>query len=165
MLQTHNSVAFFYRFRLTCPRFLHSLSTNKASRMGSLALKASSFGIAWIGLAILTACATLDSRPSPEVVKERAQARWNALVSGNPNAAYAYFSPTVRQTLKAEDYASSVKKGFWKSVTVDRVECSNADLCTAHATIEYEYKGGRVKTPLRETWIREGQNWWYALKE
>jgi hypothetical protein len=133
--------------------------------MGRLALKASSFGIAWIGLGILTACATLDSRPSPEVVKERAQARWNALVSGDARAAYAYFTPTTRQTLKADDYISSVKKGFWKSVTIDRVECSTADLCTAYATVEYEHRLGRVKTPLQETWIREGRNWWYALKE
>ncbi|MGZ5081918.1 MAG: hypothetical protein ACXWHB_07910 [Usitatibacter sp.] len=129
-----------------------------------MALKAKGFGIAAVMLAVAS-CATIDSRPSPEVVKEKAQARWNALVAGDLGAAYAYFTPTTRQTVKFEDYASSVKKGFWKSVTVDRVECSGADLCTAYATVEYEHKLGRVKTPLQETWIREGQNWWYALKE
>lgn len=164
MLQRHNSVAFFYRFRLTSPSILHSLSTNKASRMGSRASKAGWLGVVAAGL-LIASCATLESRPAAEVVKERAQARWNALVSGDPKAAYAYFTPTTRQTLKVDDYASSVNKGFWKSVTVDRVECNNADLCTAYATVEYEHKLGRVKTPLQETWIREGQNWWYALKE
>jgi hypothetical protein len=165
MLQTRNSVAFFYRFRLTSPRFLHSLSSNKASRVSVLASKARSIGIACIGLALLAACATVESRPATEVVKERAQARWNALVSGDAKAAYAYFTPATRKTLKPEDYASSIKKGFWKSVTVDRVECASADLCTADSTVVYEHRLGRVKTPLRETWIREGQNWWYALKE
>jgi hypothetical protein len=117
------------------------------------------------GLGVAASCATFDSRTPAEAVKERAQARWNALVSGDATAAYAYFTPTTRQTLKAEDYASSIKKGFWKSVTVDRVECASADLCTAFATVDYQHRLGRVSTPLQETWIREGRNWWYALKE
>ena len=165
MLQRHNSVAFFYRIRLTPPPFLHSLSTNNERWTRSLKAMAVRLGVAVAGLGLLASCATLDSRPANEVVKERAQARWNALVSGDATAAYAYFTPTTRNAMKSEDYASSIKKGFWQSVTVDRVECEKPDLCTAYATVEYQHKLGRVKTPLQETWIREGQDWWYALKE
>jgi hypothetical protein len=164
MLQKRHSVAFFYRIRLTRPLFLHSLSGNNGVRTRSLKSTARQW-IAIVGLGVVASCAILDSRAPAEVVKERAQARWNALVSGDATAAYAYFTPTTRQTLKAEDYASSIKKGFWKSVTVDRVECGNADLCTAFASVEYQHRLGRVTTPLQETWIREGRNWWYALKE
>jgi hypothetical protein len=47
---------------------------------------------------------------------------------------------------------------------VDKVECSSAQSCDALATIEYEYLGKRTKTPLRETWIKEGSEWWYLRK-
>jgi hypothetical protein len=165
MLQRNNSVAFFYRIRLTCLLFLHSLSTNSGRRAAGLASKAAGFGALLVGLVVVAACATVDSRPAPEVVKERAQARWNALVTGDTKAAYAYFTPTTRQTLKYEDYAANVKTGFWKAVTVGAVECRNDGVCTAHAVIEYDHKGARIKTPMQETWIQEGKNWWYAVKE
>jgi hypothetical protein len=130
-----------------------------------LASKAGTFGGVVMGLAIVAACASVDSRPAPEAVKERAQARWNALMAGDTKAAYGYFTPTTRATLKYEDYAGNVKTGFWKAAKVDSVDCKTDGICTANATIEYDYKGGHVKTPIQETWIQEGRNWWYAVKE
>lgn len=165
MLHKNNSVAFFYRIRLTSPGFLHNLSSNTSRRTLGGRSKVVGFAAMLAGLMVATACATLDSRPAPVVVKERAQARWNALVGGDSKAAYAYLTPTTRATLKYEDYAANVKTGFWKAVTVDSVDCKKEDVCNASVTIEYEHKGGRVKTPLQETWIQEGRNWWYAVKE
>jgi hypothetical protein len=114
---------------------------------------------------VAAGCATLDSRPAPEVVKERAQARANAIIAGDTRAAYGYFTPAARKTLKYEDYVSSVKAGFWKAVTVEKVECEKPDVCTVGLKVEYERKGARIKSPLRETWIQEGKDWWYALKD
>jgi hypothetical protein len=165
MLQRHNSVAFFYRIRLTSPGFLLSLSTNRARWMSRLASSASGFGAALVCLGVAAGCATLDSRPAAQVVKERAQARWNARVAGDTKAEYGYFSPATRQTLKYEDFASNARVGFWKAVTVDRVECGKPDVCTAHVIIEYEHRGARIKTPLQETWIQEGRDWWFATKD
>jgi len=119
-----------------------------------------------VGLAVaVTGCATLDSRPAAEVVKDRAQARWNALLSTDLKAAYEYFTPAARQSLKYEGFVMSYKQGFWKSATVDKVECPKPDVCLVDVTIQSEVrKGLLVKGPLRETWIREGNDWWYALK-
>jgi hypothetical protein len=165
MLQIHNSVAFFYRIRLTSLRFLHSLSSNRASRMGGLASKASGLGAVLVSLVVAAGCATLDSRPATEVVKERAEARAKAFVAGDVRAAYGYFTPTTRKSLKYEDYASSVRTGFWKAVTVDRVLCEKPEVCTVHLTVEYVHKGARIKSPIQETWIQEGKDWWYAVKD
>ena len=165
MLQIHNSVAFFYRIRLTSLRFLHSLSSNRASRMDGLASKASSLGAVLVSLLVAAGCATLDSRPAPEVVKERAEARAKAVVAGDLKAVYGYFTPTTRKSLKYEDYASSVRAGFWKAVTVDRVLCDKPEVCTVHMTVEYVHKGARIKSPIQETWIQEGKDWWYAAKD
>ena len=112
----------------------------------------------------LAACAAINPQPSEAVVKERAQARWNALVQGDVKAAYDYFSPGSRATSSLTDYASGIRIGFWKAVTVDRVDCAAPDRCEVHTTIEYDHRGMRIKTPNRETWVREGSNWWYLRR-
>jgi hypothetical protein len=166
MLQIRHSVAFFYRIRLTSLRFLHSLPSNKARSV--MDLSARGF-VKWGGIAgvmvVAAGCATIDSRPAAEVVKERAQARANAVVAIDMKAAYGYFTPTARKDLAYEAFATRMVPGFWKAATVDKVECKREDLCYAILTVEYEYRGQRLKTPMRESWIREGNEWWYAVKE
>ena len=112
----------------------------------------------------LAGCSVLDLRDDDVVVKERAQARWDALVSGDYATAYRYLSPSSRAVLTQEAYAASLRKGFWKSAKVNSVTCGGKDNCETHATIEYEIQGRRTKTPLNETWIREGSEWWYLQR-
>ena len=112
----------------------------------------------------MAGCAALQPRSPEDVVKEKAQARWDALVKGDIKAAYAFMSPGSRSIITPEGYEASIRKGFWKSAVVEKVECSSAQSCDALATIEYEYLGKRTKTPLRETWIKEGSEWWYLRK-
>jgi hypothetical protein len=125
--------------------------------------------VKWGGVAgvvgVAAACAMMDSRPASEVVKERAQARANAVVGIDLKAVYGYFTPTARKDLTYEAFATSMVPGFWKAATVDKVECKREDLCYASLTVEYELRGIRARTPLRESWIREGNQWWYAVKE
>jgi len=114
---------------------------------------------------VLAGCATVVQGPAPEAaVKDRAQARWNALVQGDVKAAYEYYGPGTRQTVSLADFAAGIKVGFWKSVTVDKVECASADRCEVSTTIEYEHRGMRVKAPSRETWINDGSNWWLVRR-
>jgi hypothetical protein len=109
-------------------------------------------------------CATITGRPPEAVVKERSQARWDALVNGNFEAAYGYLSPGSRAVQSQADYVTSLGKGFWKSAKVDKVMCQSEQACDVELTIEYEFRGHRTKTPLRETWVREGSEWWYVKK-
>jgi hypothetical protein len=115
-------------------------------------------------LVLAAGCAAFESRPDAEVVKERAQARWDALVSGDVAKAYGYLSPASRSTMTLQQYESGIKRGFWKQAKVEKVECSSSTLCDVHASIEYEYQGRRTKTPLREAWLKEGSTWWYVQK-
>lgn len=117
-----------------------------------------------IVVALVAGCAAFKPRPAEEVVKERAQARWDALLKGDVKAAYAFMSPGSKSIITPEGYEASIRKGFWKSAVVEKVECSSPQSCDALATIEYEYMGKRTKTPLRETWIKEGSDWWYLRK-
>ena len=114
-------------------------------------------------LALAAGCATTPSRAPEEIVKERAQLRWNALVQGDVKSAYEYFSPGSRATSTLADFAGSIRIGFWKAVTVDKVMCA-ADSCEVHTTVEYEHNGMRIKTPHRETWVRDGTDWWFLRR-
>jgi hypothetical protein len=113
---------------------------------------------------VLCSCAAIAPRSAETIVRERAQARWDALVKNDFNAAYGYLSPGSRSVITAPDYAASLRQGFWKAATVEKVECGSAQLCEVTATIEYEHMGRRTKTPLRESWIRDGSEWWYLQK-
>lgn len=155
MLHIHNSVVNFYEIRLTRPSIFNRLSSN-IGKVAPFAFVAA--------LAFAAGCAVVEPRPDAEVVKERAQARWDALVSGDLAKAYGFLSPVTRSTITPEAYAGGIKKGFWKSVTVEKVECESSTLCEAHLSIEYDYRGRMTKTPLKEAWLKDGSTWWYVLK-
>ncbi len=97
-------------------------------------------------------------------MKQRAQLRWNALVQGDVKKAYEYYGPGTKATLSLAEFSAGMKMGFWKTVTVDKVECNAPDRCEVSTTIEYEHRGMRVKSPSRETWIREGSEWWLVRR-
>lgn len=165
MLHKRNSVVIFYRIRLTGLSIFTSLSSNVGKFVGGSALKACKLTGVFLGGALLvSACAALDSRPAAEIVKERSQARWDGLVKGDIAKTYGFLSPTARKTLKLEDYAANVRQGFWKAVTVDNVVCGSPEVCNVSVTVEYDHKSGRNRSPLQETWVQEGSNWWYAQK-
>ncbi len=94
----------------------------------------------------VAACAALDRRTPSEVVKERAQARWDALMKDDIPAAYKYLSPGSRSVTSLEQYTASIRRGFWKSVVVHEAACET-DSCEVQANIEYEFQGRRIKTP------------------
>jgi hypothetical protein len=132
--------------------------------MGISALRAVRLAVAFAGLVVVAACAMMDTRPREVIVKERAENRIKAVLAGDTKTMYEFFSPAVRKTLKYDDYASSVNKGFWKAAKVEKVECPKADVCNVGLSVEYVYKGAKVTSPLGETWIQEGRDWWYAVK-
>src|SRR5258705_4087350 len=57
------------------------------------------------------------------VVKERSEARWQALIKGDLDAAYAYLSPGSKATTSIEAYRRQIRPGLWRAVKVDTVEC------------------------------------------
>lgn len=145
---------------------MNSLSTHQDGKVAVLSSLGRFTASVVLGLVLvgMSGCAAFKPRPAEEIVKERAQARWDALVKGDLPAAYGFFSPGSRAMLTPVQYANSIRLGFWKSAKVEKVECATQDSCFAHVAIEYEFQGKRTKTPLGETWIREGSDWWYIQK-
>ena len=87
-----------------------------------------------------------------------------AIVKGEIKGAYQFLSPGSRAVLTSEAYASTIRVGFWQSAVVDRVTCEKPDVCDVHGAIEYDHRGSRIKTPVKETWIKEGSSWWFVQK-
>ena len=112
----------------------------------------------------LGACATLDQRPKEQVVLERAQARWDLLLKGDVKGAYEYTSPGTKAVMSEQQFASSIRLGFWKAVKVEKVVCESETSCETHLLISYEFRGSPVTTPAKETWVKEGSTWWYLRK-
>lgn len=121
--------------------------------------------VALVVTGILGGCATANlGRSDKEIVTERAQQRWNLLVKSDFAGAYAYISPAGRELMKPEAYAASLRRGFWTDAKVDHVECPRPESCDVDLWIEYQYRGMKMRTPVREKWIKEKADWWFLLE-
>jgi hypothetical protein len=120
--------------------------------------------IAALGLAI-AGCATVPPpKTAEQIVVERAQGRWDALVKGDLEAAYRYLSPGSRAVITPAAYKDTIRQGFWQSAKVQKAVCATSDSCEAHVAIEYAVRGAKVATPLTETWIKQDAEWWFVQK-
>ena len=142
---------------------MNSLSTQHDGKRVWFAVPISK-AILMSALVGIAACASIDQRGPEEGVVKRAQERWDALVKGDLKTAYGYLSPGSRSVMDLANYESTVRRGFWKSAKVDKAVCAVQQSCEVYVTIEYEFRGGLTKTPLRETWIQEGPDWWLVQK-
>jgi hypothetical protein len=141
-----NSVAKSLIFSLT-PRLQ---LTNLRSVVGALAL-------------VLVGCATPVGKSDAELVTERVQERWAAVIAGNYEKAYEYISPAGRSVTTLEGFKNSMKPGFHKSARILDVKCATPDVCEVQLEIEYEYQGKRSKSPLPERWVKQEGKWWFLL--
>jgi hypothetical protein len=129
----------------------------------SFSLRAVKIAAIVSALGLVGGCASVESKPTEQVVAERAQARWDALLKGDVEGAYGYLSPGSRAVNTLEAYKSSIRENFWKAARVGKATCAS-EACEVAAEVEYEFRRSRVKTPLSETWVKQEGNWWYVLK-
>ena len=98
------------------------------------------------------------------VVRERAQARWQALIKDDIETAYGYLSPTTRDVVSLEQYKKKVARGTFRDAKIESVACE-AELCKVKLTLTYDHARLKVMvTPLEETWIIERGQFWYVLR-
>lgn len=134
---------------------------------GSRSLRWKSPVLVALVAAVIAGCGTTKvgtAKDSQAALLERATKRWNALVQSDIRTAYSYLSPGSRQVVSYEAYVTSIRPGFWKKAEVKRADCSEAAVCDVVVEIEYDYKGMRIKTPLREPWALTDGEWWFVSK-
>ena len=114
-----------------------------------------------------------DSPPEVKaaVVKERAQARWDALIKGDLDAAYAYLSPASKAATSIEAYKRQIRPGMWREVKIDGVQCET-ELCSVNLKLTYDVprSATRPKTvqgleaPISERWVIENGSAWFVYR-
>ncbi len=129
-------------------------------RIGSFALS--------LMILLLSACATTNT-PDKEPIAERAQARWDALLSGDLEKAYSFYSPGYRSTTSVIDFGVELrtKRVRWTSAAYREHSCEE-NRCSVAFDIGFlvpkavpgidEFRG---KSVIQETWIRSAGEWWY----
>ena len=119
-------------------------------------------------VALLAACS--DPRPPEEIVAERAQARWDALVKQEFEAAWEYMTPGFREHTDSRDYYVEMRGRSvqWTGAEVESVACEEGR-CEVAVTVGYripvgpaQLSGMESERRLRETWIGIDGKWWYA---
>lgn len=103
------------------------------------------------------------------VLKERAEARWQALMKGDFDKAYTFTTPDYRAVVTAPQYRG--KYGRVADWRVARVVNVSYDVPTVAAvSVEVTYRvmlpgtpGEMFETqkPISEKWIYKDREWWY----
>jgi len=110
------------------------------------------------------------SQTPADQVAQRAKARWDALLEGNAEAAYQYYSPGYRsaESLDAFTKRLSVQKVHWTAAKFDHVECET-DLCHPVFKVSYTYRMplrgvGEVNATrsVTEDWVRTDSGWFFV---
>jgi hypothetical protein len=134
------------------------------------ALRLVKLGIVGAAL-VLSACATVPREHSVDAyagksledqVKERAAKRWEALMRGNLDVAYGYFSRATRDTYPIELYRAKMRPGLWREAKVESVKCADG-LCEVVVVLTIDHKGlnGAI-SPVTERWIVQDGLAWYV---
>jgi len=126
-------------------------------------LRAAAAGIL---MAVAAGCASIGagSRPAEQVVLERAQARWNALVDRDFGAAYAYLTSGYRAVVPLAAYRrQTTGPAQWESAKAQSAKCEAARCIVA---VEITFRIGlpghadRVQSSfVDETWVLEDGQW------
>jgi hypothetical protein len=100
-------------------------------------------------------------------VRSRAQARWQALISGDMQNAYAFLSPSSKLAHPFELYKSRIQPGSWKEAAARRADCEEQQRCRVSVSVKMKVVAPRAgmidhEAQTLETWVLDGGTWWYV---
>lgn len=117
---------------------------------------------------LIAACAPPPS--DEEVVTQRAQERWNALVKNEFETSYEYHSPGYREENTTIEHIVGLSRRqiVWTAADVSEVDCDEAR-CVVTVQVAYRADGApgvlsglENDRPVREIWVRLDGQWWYS---
>lgn len=126
--------------------------------------------IAAASVAILQACASgIGSAQAPEeIVKQRAEARWKALLARDWETAYNFSTPAYRSAIDLEGFRARLGGAVaWTGAQVLKVSCRES---VCEPTIKVRFKPvlergyPELDTEFSERWVLEDNRWWIHQK-
>jgi len=122
--------------------------------------------LAGLSLALLGGCASQPGTDAERVATQRANERWQYLMKGVTQwpKAYDMIESSYRATHDFDAYVDGfVTKVRWKKAQVVSATCE-AEVCRVRLAVTAELpNAGAVETAVDETWVREGEQWYYHL--
>jgi len=121
-------------------------------------------------LIVVAGCAgfglTKDSSPEEKraAVTERVNARWAALIKGDLDTAYTFFSPASRQLLTLGTYKQQARGSGFRKADISSVTCA-AETCKVEVavTLDHRLMPG-LQSTVEETWVLDNGQYWYTWR-
>ncbi len=121
-----------------------------------------------IAVLLLAACASQPRQGNS--VEERAQQRWDALLTRDYDTAYSLYSPGYRSSSSRVDFEIEIRtrRLAYTGANVLESECSG-DSCTVSTQVHYRIGQPVPGLPqwdserrVEERWVRMDGQWWYV---
>ena len=119
---------------------------------------------------LLSACAMAPKAPPEVLVQQRANERWQALIKGDFDKAYAYSTPGFKAVVDSSGFRGRTGiAGKWLGAEAIRVECDAPVKCKAVVRLDfkpliYSKSFDKISTHIDETWLLEDGQWWHFQK-
>jgi len=122
-------------------------------------------------LLLLSACTT--TMKQEDSIENRAMGRWDALLSEDVEAAYAFLSPGYRSSVSLMQYQRSIlqRQVALTGANYTRSECSEIT-CKVMISLNYRVSGALPGVKhyegakgIEESWVKMDGLWYYVPKE
>ena len=119
---------------------------------------------------LVAACATTEVTAPESTVKERAMARWDALLSGDLSSAYGYLSPATRSSVSSVQYQRSVllQPVRWTKAEFIEESCEETT-CKVMISVDFVIQGAlpgvrsiSETDVIEEAWLLTDGAWYYV---
>lgn len=113
----------------------------------------------------LAGCATTAQAPE-DLVTQRVEQRWDALMQNDFERAWTYTQPGYKAIVAQRDYHKRFGGGGrWKGVQIHDVQCQPerclVKLRLTSTVMVPPFRGKDLVGHITETWVREDGQWWY----
>ena len=142
---------------------------NTNSRINNIVVRSVVTVLALLAVILLSACASTSTASSEDIVQERAQARWDALLNGDFATAYSYLSPGYRSTITVVDYEIGIRmrKVQYRMAEYQSHSCEK-NVCTVRFKVGYSVvrpvpgmAEWENNSTVPEQWIKSDGEWWF----
>lgn len=100
------------------------------------------------------------------VVRERANARWQALIRRDYASAYGFLSPASRSSISQPAYKARFEPAEYRAATVEKVDCAS-EVCKVKVQLTFDLpaaKGRGLVVSLDEDWIIDQGQAWFVFR-
>lgn len=132
--------------------------------------------IRWVALPLIMfaviGCATFVTHDPEQIVRQRVNERWDALIEGRLETAYTYETPEYRELYSFPEYRNTIYGvGSWRKMEIEDIDCVD-DKCVAniriYVNIEFGKSFGTIATDAltSQNWIKNSTSGqWYHISD